>query len=362
MKFHCGVAAVIVLTLLTAACSQPRQTGAESAPPKAGPQDKYPEFFRNARRHVIFDGSAANLSLISRTLGEAMYRHIGPGFVWAVFGARGHAYNEGMIALGEGEVDFAMTTPAVTAKMAMEGKGYFKKAYPNLRGIAVYPQNDWIGCAVPAKLGISSFEEIKTRKQGLKIATGPIGQNDGVGFAVEQLLGAYGISVKDVESWGGKFLEARVSGIAVDKLISGEADMACHEAWKSFYKAAEKMPLKFLPVSEEVLNQLQQKFGFQRNVIRKGLYKANVPDRDIAVVDFSDWPLITRAELPDDLAYLITQTAIEDRKEVEEFYTSVPEKDRGMDLPLKPEIMWKNVGVPLHPGAEKYYREKGLLK
>ena len=29
-----------------------------------------------------------------------------------------------------------------------------------------------------------------------------------------------------------------------------------------------------------------------------------------------------------------------------------------MDLPLKPQIRWKNLGVPLHPGAEKYYREK----
>ncbi len=333
-----------------------------SSAPQPGPQERYPEFFRNAKRHVIFDGSSANLSLISRTLGEGMYRHIGPGFVWAVFGARGHAYYEGMVALGEGEVDFAMTTPAVTAKMAMEGKGYFKKAYPNLRAIAVYPQNDWIGCAVSAKLGINSFDDIRTKKAPLKIATGPIGKNDMVGFTVEQLLGAYGISVKDVESWGGKFLEARVSGQAIEKMLSGDADMACHEAWKSFYKLAEKVPVKFLPASDEVLNQLQQKFGYQRNVIRKGLFRPNVPDRDIPVVDYSDWPMITRAELPDDLAYLITQTAIEDRKEIEEFYTSVPEKQRGMDLPLKPEIMWKNVGVPLHPGAEKYYREKSLLK
>ncbi len=329
---------------------------------QASPQDKYPEFFRNAKRRVIFDGSAANLSLISRTLGEAMYRHIGPGFVWAVFGARGHAYYEGMLALGEGEVDFAMTTPAPTGKMAMEGTGYFQKAYPNLRAIAVYPQNDWITCAVSSKLGINSFEDIKTKKAPLKIATGLIGEHDGVGFLVEQMLAAYGITAKDLESWGGKFIEARVSGVAVDKAISGEADMACHEAWKSFYQLTAKVSVKILPVSEEVLKQLQQKYGYQRNTIKKGLFAPNVPDRDTLAVDYSDWPLLTRSEVPDDLAYLITQTAIEDRKDVEAFYTAVPEKDRGMDLPLKPEIMWKNVGVPLHPGAEKYYREKGLMK
>ena len=326
------------------------------------PQDRLPGFWRNAKRRVTFDGSSANLTLISRTLGEGMYRRLGPGFMWAVFGARGHAYYEGLVALGEGEVDFAMITPAVTGQMAREGKGYFQKAYPNLRAITVYPQNDWLGCAVPAKLGISSFDDIIAKKPPLKIATGPIGQDDGVGFLAEQLLAAYGITVKDLEGWGGKFLEARVSGVAVEKVLSGEADMACHEAWKSFRRLSERFPAKFLPVSEEVLNQLQQKFGYQRNVIRKGLYGPNVPDRDIPVVDFSDWPLITRADLPDDLAYLAAQVAVEDRKEVEAFYTGVPEKDRGMDLPLKPAIMWKNVGIPLHPGAEKYYREKGLMK
>jgi TRAP-type uncharacterized transport system substrate-binding protein len=35
--------------------------------------------------------------------------------------------------------------------------------------------------------------------------------------------------------------------------------------------------------------------------------------------------------------------------------------DRDVDLPLYPERMWKDAGVPLHPGAERYYREAGLM-
>ncbi|MBI3935320.1 MAG: hypothetical protein HY316_11580 [Acidobacteria bacterium] len=321
-----------------------------------------PAFWRNAKRHISFDGSSANLSLLTRTLGEGMYRRLGPGFIWAVFGARGHAYYEGLIALGEGEVDFAMITPPVVAQMALQGKGYFTKAYPNLRAVVVYPQNDWLGCAVRSDMEINSFEDIKAKQAPIRIATGPIGQNEAVGFLTERILEAYGISVKDIEGWGGKFMEARISGLAIQMLLDGEADMACHEAWKSFYQLVGKIPVKFLPVSEEVLNQLQQQFGFQRTVIRRGLYGQNIPDRDIPVVDFSDWVLITSTQLPDDLGYLTAQVAVEDRQEAEAFYTSVPERDRGMDLPLRPEIMWKNVGIPLHPGAEKYYREKGYMK
>ena len=368
-KLHCRrsdtgrgylLASTVICGLAWAGCSPaPTPPAAQTA---ASSKDQMPGFWRNAKRHVSFDGSASNLSLITRTLGEGLYQRVGPGFIWAVFGARGHAYYDGLIALGEGEVDFAMITPPVVAQMAKEGKGYFKKAYPDLRGVAVYPQNDWLGCAVLSKMEISSFEDIKAKKPALRIATGPIGQNDGVGFLAEQLLQAYGISVKDVESWGGKFLEARTSGVAVQKVLDGEADMACHEAWKSFYQLVAKFPVKFLPVSEEVLNQLQQQFGFQRSVIRKGLYGSNTPDRDTPVVDFSDWVLITTTQLPDDLGYLTAQVAVENRADVEAFYTSVPVRERGMDLPLKPEIMWKNVGVPLHPGAERYYKEKGYMK
>ena len=49
-------------------------------------------------------------------------------------------------------------------------------------------------------------------------------------------------------------------------------------------------------------------------------------------------------------------------QEVEAFYAAVSEREGGVDLPLKPQLMWKNGSVPLHPGAEKYYREKVYMK
>ena len=75
--------------------------------------------------------------------------------------------------------------------------------------------------------------------------------------------------------------------------------------------------------------------------------------------DRSDWVLITSTALTDDLAYITAKTAVEDWEVLESYYRGEP--DRSMD-PLKPELMWKNVGIPLHPGAERYYREIGYIK
>jgi TRAP transporter TAXI family solute receptor len=333
------------------------QTAAEPAE-----QTSVPRFWREAKTRIRFAGSSSNLTLISRYLGEGMYRRLGAGTVYAIYGARGHAYYDGLVALGEQEVDFAVITPPVTGKMAMEGKGYFDKAYPNLRAIAVYPQNDWIGCAVHPDLGVSSFEEIKEKRVPLKLATGPVGQHDGVGFLTEQILAGYGITLEDLKSWGGTTLPSPSSGDAVEKVLAGEANALCHEFWKAYYPLVEKISVRFLSVREDIRDQLAQKFGYQKATIPRGTYRPNLPDRDIPTLDFSDWVVITRSEVPDDIAYLAAKVAVEDRQGFEEFYTHQPERQRSMDTPMRPEIMWKNVGIPLHPGAEKYYREAGLMK
>lgn len=79
-------------------------------------------------------------------------------------------------------------------------------------------------------------------------------------------------------------------------------------------------------------------------------------------MDFSDWAVLTHRDVPDDLAYLAAKVAVEDRRDFETLYMGEAPDDRDVDLPLQPEVMWKNVGVPLHPGAERYYREAGLMR
>jgi TRAP-type uncharacterized transport system substrate-binding protein len=92
--------------------------------------------------------------------------------------------------------------------------------------------------------------------------------------------------------------------------------------------------------------------GWRRVVIPKGRY-AHLKS-DYECIDYSGWPLYTRASLSDEDAYKVVD-AINARKDEiywEDSYTGIGQL--GQDTEATPR------DVPLHPGAEKWYREHGF--
>jgi len=78
---------------------------------------------------------------------------------------------------------------------------------------------------------------------------------------------------------------------------------------------------------------------------------------DVSAIDFSGWPMIVRADMPDNVAYALCE-AIEKRKEF------IPTDNY---KPLDIAQLCANdeetpYDVPLHPGAKRFYRERGHLK
>ncbi len=66
--------------------------------------------------------------------------------------------------------------------------------------------------------------------------------------------------------------------------------------------------------------------------------------------------IIANKSLSDDIAYLVTKTIVENKADLVKAHQAFAE--------FKPEDAWKpeNNAIPLHPGAAKYYRERGWLK
>src|SRR5947199_198208 len=79
--------------------------------------------------------------------------------------------------------------------------------------------------------------------------------------------------------------------------------------------------------------------------------------RDVNTVDFSGWPMIVHADMPDEVAYALCQ-AIEARKDLipTDNYKPVRVAQLCADDEEAPR------GIPFHPGAERFYRQKGYLK
>ena len=353
---------VLTVALVLGHC---QLAAAESAKPAATPeQDRpVPAFWQTTRYNLRWAGSASNLSYITRYIAEGMLEHLGRDTGYIAYGTRGNSTSANIHALGEFEVDFAVTTPPVTATLAHAGKGYFSKAYGDLRAVAVLPQDDWIMCVADASSGIASFADIREREAAVRIATNPIGAENGVSFAVEQMFRAHGMTPADIESWGGSFVEVSGAPEAAGKVLAGDADIACHEYWKAFYRLTDARPVKILPMTEAAMSVLEASFGYQRNIIARDTFGPGIPSEDTLALDYSDWLVLVNARVADEIAYTAAKVAVEDRvRGYEMIYWGQSDRQRSADIPVDPKTMWQNVGVPLHPGAERYYREAGLMR
>ena len=110
--------------------------------------------------------------------------------------------------------------------------------------------------------------------------------------------------------------------------------------------------VRFLGIDDDVLDGLVAR-GMERGVIEKGRFR-NV-DADVQTLDFSDWLMFCRDDLDDELAYHLVKT-IDDNRAA--FNKRIPV---ALTSPVEPGKTVAKMPIPLHPGAARYYAEKGYL-
>ena len=109
--------------------------------------------------------------------------------------------------------------------------------------------------------------------------------------------------------------------------------------------------VRFLPVGEKEIENLKTR-GLHASVIKAGEFEG-LPKEDVpCVADVTE--IICSADLPDDVAYKIVEIWTKYSKDIALANPGYGSYD--------PEISCKGTALPLHPGAEKYYREAGWLK
>jgi TRAP transporter TAXI family solute receptor len=269
-----------------------------------------------------------------------------------------HGFRE-IRAVANGRLSLAWLNASVALTLAYRGKGPFSKALP-LRTIAVFPSYDIMGFAVHESTGITSLAEIKKKKFPLRLSTGRVTRGALVGsttmFTVAAVLNAAGFSIADIRRWGGKIHSTpRPSDPGRQAVIeNGTVDAVFDEGIKSWAQNALDHRFRFLPLEGKILQRLTA-MGYRATVMPKSLFRG-LP-ADIATIDFSGWPMLVRADMREDVAYALCE-AIERRKDL------MPTDNYE---PLAVAQLCANdeqapYDVPLHPGAERFYRERGYLK
>jgi TRAP-type uncharacterized transport system substrate-binding protein len=261
-------------------------------------------------------------------------------------------------ALAAGRVSLVWINPSVAATMALTGKGPFRRRLP-IRVIATFPSWDVMGFAVHESTGITSLAEIRKRRVPLRLSTGAMTRRALLGdptmFAVTAVMKAAGFTFADLRRWGGRIQSvSRPSHPERRAAIErGAVTAVFDEGIKSWGQTAVDRGFRYLPLDGPVMKRLLA-MGFRAAVVPKARFSGLA--EDVPTVDFSGWPMVVRRDMPEEVAYALCE-ALEARRDL------IPTDNyKPLDIAqLCANDVEAPYDVPLHPGAARFYRERGYL-
>lgn len=243
----------------------------------------------------------------------------------------------------------------VLATLAWTGETPTKKKY-DFRMLGSFRGPSVAQAVIVKKLGLNSFEDIVAKKAPVRIAMFERAQL--VTPIALDILSAYGITQKTLRGWGGSIVfTSQKEGIQM--IMDGRADMwftgGSFFPHPQYIKLGSKHAFKLLPISKKVAETVAEKYGAGVMEVEAGIYKDANGENDAYWSPNLILAFGVRTGLSDDLVYKMTDALA---KHKEDFW-----KVHRQHRFYQPETAWQNVGkAPLHPGAEKWYKEKGYMK
>jgi len=269
-----------------------------------------------------------------------------------------------LVKVFEGKADLCYSTMQ-GARSAYLGSAE-EAPLKGLRAICTLHKRDWYQFTVPVSLNVNSVEELIEKRKPIKLAIPPGKSPSGVLEIGHVMFKAYGIDPREIESWGGKLLTGFSSRPHehVRRVLLGEADCVFEDgvATTHWWELFANREMKILPLKDEAISLVNKEMGNLGTIIPRGWYHGKVPDREIRTIDASNWMVLVSEKMDDELAYLLTKCAVEYKAEFEAEFNMLPLERSSLTYPLFPTYMARDTSViPLHPGAERYYKEKCYL-
>ena len=284
------------------------------------------------------------------TFAELIRRQLPSGSRIDVLPYAGSIGNPTLIARGEADLGLCM---GVTAGWAYHGKFAFDEEHKGLRALAGGLDRYYYAVIARRDLNLGSLREIRDRKAAVRVVTQTAGTLNSV--QCFQLLGAYGISAEDIRRFGGDILQTSTDVIAA-AMRDGRADLwfqPVTAGHPSVMEVAASIKVKFLRLEPEVIRRLVETYGYTADVLPPGSFPGQ--EQEIPLIGCSTC-LFASERLPEPVAYAAARAVCEGEKQLKAAY-------KGMAA-FEPAKAWdpKISGLPLHPGAERYYREKGYIR
>jgi len=266
-----------------------------------------------------------------------------PGLVAIAQAANGSVANCNAIKSGSLESGFAQSDVAYwayTGTGIYEGKGRVE----NLRAIAnLYPESIHIVARKGA--GIRSVADLKGKRVSL--------DEPGSGTLVDAriILGAFGLSEKDIKP---DYLKPSPAAAKIkDNQLDAFVIVAGYPTG-SVVELASSVGAELVPVAGPPVDALIATYGFfAKDLIPAGTYEGITTDTPTISVG-AQW--VVDAKVDAELVYQITRALWNDSTR------ELLDKGHAKGKAIQKKTALDGIGIPLHPGAERFYREAGLLK
>lgn len=321
-----------------------------AAPALAGFNDKNP---------ITATVTGATPSGYPRTMVEGLNAVVRDTYPGSSVSFKPNSPGGGVLAIADGQADFTATATGTEVKLALEGKFPFKQS---LKGqfsyVMMLYDTQYIHFLMTKAWadanGIKSWADIAAKKPRIRLAINrPDNPQTTIGGPYE-VMKAYGFTIDDIQKWGGSYVLGN-SSIGLNAIVDDKADvfMNARNLGDALIKdVAGKRPLMFIDGDPARIQRAADAFDFKMDMVKAGTYP--FMDKDYPTVRM--WvSILAGSKTSDETVYKYVKAVAENADRVQ--------KIGGSLKTFKTEEMVRNPAkLPLHPGALRYYKEKGLVK
>ncbi|MBM3529686.1 MAG: TAXI family TRAP transporter solute-binding subunit [Alphaproteobacteria bacterium] len=257
------------------------------------------------------------------------------------------------VVVDTGRAEIALSN-VQTAQLAVAGDALYNgKKAENIRALVGGLNPVFLGAMVRndfvQRTGLDTFDKIMASGKAVRILMKPQGSN--VPPAVDAILAAYGLDRAKIKANGGDIIQVDVAQTPAI-MRDGRADILIDTVLRGhpmITEVALTADVRFMDLSPKALDALA-KVGVKPASIPEWFKGQSGPTKsgDFGTV------LIAHRNLPENLAYQITKVVIEQMPEMAKNYpawSSFKAEEAGKR---------ENTGIALHPGAARYYKERGF--
>jgi len=228
---------------------------------------------------------------------------------------------------------------------------FFKEPHQNVRFIGTIETMIW-QMVVPRKSDIQTVYDLKDKR----INPGKIGWGDRV--TADLVLKAHGLTFDAIKANGG-VINSLGFNDAATMMQDGHLDCEMtYGAIMPFLLNLDTRPgLRWLPLGGEerdafLKNELAM--GWAKATLKKGAYDGVTEDLPAVGVQTT---IIVNKDLPEDMVYQITKAVFESGFQKDIFAAA---EKKGFPKACSLETTMNGATIPIHPGALKYFKEKGV--